>query len=132
MRTRADTRGLTPYRRGDVDPCLRVPPVTAAASGIFYLGRTGQTMFSNASRARAVGPGVRPPPYPGTARGLAAGGGDGAGGLGGPDPARPPRSRDPAPGTPRRVGELARAPMPAATVPGMLPHRDLTQGRHLV
>ena len=36
------------------------------------------------------------------------------------------------PGPPRRVGELARAPMPAATVPGMLPHRDLTPGRHLV
>jgi len=110
MRTRADTRGLTPYRRGDVDPCLRVPPVTAAASGIFYLGRTGQTMFSNASRARAVGPGVRPSPDPGTARGLAPGRGDGAGGLGVPDPARPSRRRAHAPGTTAAGGRAGAGP----------------------
>src|SRR5262249_32856029 len=110
MRTRADTRGLTPDRRGAVAPCLRVPRVTEAASGIFYLGRTGQTMFSNASRARAVGPGVRPSPDPGTARGLAPGRGDGAGGLGVPDPARPSRRRAHAPGATAAGGRASARP----------------------
>src|SRR5919198_43060 len=89
IRKSDDTSGLTPYSRGCVYPCLRVPQVTESVHGLFYLRQPRESIFSEARRAGAIGPGRRSSGSAGAEMGLVAGVGDGARSLAPPDPQLP-------------------------------------------
>jgi hypothetical protein len=90
--------GLTPSRRGDEGPGLRVPPGTASGQARFSRWQPGASMLSPAGWAGALGAGVGSPPSPGTAVGVTAGGSDGVGRRRAPAPQRSAGGGEGAPG----------------------------------